>query len=89
MGLMTGLLTLPLAPVRGVVWVAEQIAEEADQALDEESRIRRELGTLELEFELGNLTEEQLEQREDELLDQLQALHVARAEEEGMTDGDL
>ena len=26
MGLITGLLTLPLAPVRGVVWVAEQLA---------------------------------------------------------------
>ena len=82
MGLITGLLTLPLAPVRGVVWVAEQIAEEADQALDDESRIRRELGRLELEHELGNLSDAELEQREDELLNELQALHAARTEQE-------
>jgi hypothetical protein len=73
-GLITGLLTLPLAPVRGVVWVAEQIAEEANLELDDESRIRRELGRLELEHEAGELSDEELERREDELLEQLQAL---------------
>ena len=34
MGLFTGLLTLPLAPVRGVAWVAEVLAEEAAAGLD-------------------------------------------------------
>lgn len=29
MGLITGLLTLPLAPVRGVVWVAEKLSDAA------------------------------------------------------------
>ncbi|TML00893.1 MAG: gas vesicle protein, partial [Actinobacteria bacterium] len=28
MGLLTGLLTLPLAPVRGTMWVAERLLEE-------------------------------------------------------------
>ena len=81
MGLIMGLLTLPLAPVRGVAWVGEQIAEEADRQLDGESRIRRELGRLELEHELGHLGEEEFEQREDELLEELQQLHEARLEE--------
>ena len=31
MGLITGLLTLPLAPVRGTIWVAEQLAAEAER----------------------------------------------------------
>jgi hypothetical protein len=30
MGFFTGLLTLPLAPVRGVVWVADQLMEVAE-----------------------------------------------------------
>ena len=34
MGLISGLLMLPLAPVRGVAWIGEQIAEEADRQLD-------------------------------------------------------
>ena len=72
MGLISGLLTLPLAPVRGVVWVGEQIAEEADRHLDSGARIRRELAALELELERGNLSQEEFEQREDELIERLQ-----------------
>jgi Gas vesicle protein G len=83
MGLITGLLTLPLAPVRGVMWVSEQVAEEAARELDGEARIRRELGRLELDNELGRLSNEEFERREDELLEQLQALHAQLTEEGG------
>jgi hypothetical protein len=80
-GLITGLLTLPLAPVRGVVWIGEQIAEEADRELDQESRIRRELGRLTFEHELGNLGADEFERREDALLEELELLHAQRREE--------
>src|SRR5205085_6726563 len=43
MGLFTGLLMLPLAPVRGTVWIAEQIREEAERQLDPNERLRLEL----------------------------------------------
>ena len=69
MGLITGLLTLPLAPVRGVAWIGEQIAEEANRELDPESRVRRELGRLEMEHDLGQLTDEEFERREEEIVD--------------------
>jgi hypothetical protein len=82
MGLISGLLTLPLAPVRGVAWIGEQIAEEADRQLDRESQIKAELSRLAIEFELGNLTEEEFEGREDALLEELQALHTQRPEGE-------
>jgi hypothetical protein len=72
MGLITGLITLPLAPVRGVAWIGEQIAEEADRQLDPEARIRRELSRLQVEHELGDLSDEEFERREDELLEQLE-----------------
>ena len=71
MGLFTGLLTLPLAPVRGVTWVAEQMAEEAERQLYDEDRIRGELLQLELEAEDGLISEEERARREDELLDRL------------------
>jgi hypothetical protein len=76
MGLITGLLTLPLAPVRGVGWIGEQVAEQAAQELDVEARIRRELGRLEMEHELGNLTTEDFEEQEDALLEELLQLHA-------------
>jgi hypothetical protein len=71
MGLLTGLLTLPLAPLRGTVWIAEQLAEQAARELDDEKVIRRRLAEAELSYELGHITIEELEQIEDELLDRL------------------
>ena len=80
MGLITGLLTLPLAPVRGVVWVGEQIALEADRELDDEARLRRELGRLELEREDEIIGEEEFEAREDALLAELALARQRRSE---------
>jgi hypothetical protein len=71
MGLVTGLLLLPLAPVRGTMWVAEQIAEEAARQMDEGRTIRRQLADVELRYERGELTVEELEEIEDELLERL------------------
>ena len=81
MGLITGLVTLPLAPVRGVAWIAEQVAEEAAHELDEEERLRRELGRLGLEHDFGDLSDEEFEQREDELLERLAVVRRERTEE--------
>ena len=39
MGLISGLLTLPLAPVRGTVWIAERILEQAEAEPDDEGAI--------------------------------------------------
>ena len=47
MGLITGLLTLPLAPVRGTVWLAERIQEQAENELYDEDTIREQLMQLE------------------------------------------
>ena len=71
MGLFTGLLLLPLAPVRGTVWIAEKLAEEAARQMDEGRAIRRQLGEAELRYERGELTVEELEEIEDELLERL------------------
>ena len=71
MGLFTGLLLLPLAPLRGTVWIAEQIAEEAARQMDEGRTIRRQLAEVELRYERGELTVEELEEIEDELLERL------------------
>jgi len=71
MGLFTGLLMLPLAPVRGVAWVAEQVADEAERQLYDEDRIRSQLLQLELEAEDGLIGDEERASREDELLQRL------------------
>jgi hypothetical protein len=69
MGLFTGLLTLPLAPVRGVVWIAEQVVQEIDRELFDESNIRREMLQLELDFEDGTIDEEERQASEEALVE--------------------
>jgi hypothetical protein len=84
MGLITGLLTLPLAPVRGVAWVGEQVALEAERELNDETRVRRELAQLEMELELGRIDEQEFEELEDRLLERLtRARGMASEETEG------
>jgi hypothetical protein len=84
MGLISGLLTLPLAPVRGVAWVSEQVALEAERELNDETRVRRELAQLEMELELGRIDEPQFEELEDQLLERLaRAREIRQAQTEG------
>ena len=78
MGLFTGLLTLPLAPVRGVVWVTEQVAEEVDRQLYDETNIRREMLELELAFDDGEIDEQERAAEEEALLERL-AISQARS----------
>jgi hypothetical protein len=72
MGLFTGILLLPLAPVRGTIWVAEKLADEAARELDEEVVVRRLLAEAEADLERGELTMDEFEQVEDELLERLE-----------------
>jgi gas vesicle protein GvpG len=72
MGLITGLLTLPLAPIRGTVWVAEQLAAEAERQMREAQSPRRRLIEAERRLELGLLTVDEYEVIEEEALDALE-----------------
>ena len=76
MGLLSGLLLLPLAPVRGTIWIAEQIAEQAALELDDEAAIRRSLAEAERQLVLGAISQEEFEVWEDALLDRLDALRT-------------
>ena len=72
MGLLTGLLTLPLAPVRGTVWIAEQLAAEAERELREARSPRRRLVEAERQLDLGLLTLDEYEAIEEEALDTIE-----------------
>jgi Gas vesicle protein G len=81
MGLITGLLTLPLAPIRGTVWLAERIQEQAEEELYDESAIR--VGLLELEEarQVGTLDEQELAAAEDALIERLMQIRGLAGEE--------
>jgi hypothetical protein len=69
MGILTGLLTLPLAPVRGVGWVAELLAQEAERELAAINSPQRALAELEAARAAGDLSEEEFTEREAELIE--------------------
>ena len=71
MGLLTGLLTLPLAPVRGTIWIAEQLLEEAERQFNDPVAIEQRLDEAEAALERGELTQEEFDELEEELLARL------------------
>lgn len=71
MGLITGILGLPLAPLRGTVAVAEQIRRQAEEEFYDPARIRRELEEVDRMRAEGELTDDEATTIEDELVDRL------------------
>jgi hypothetical protein len=88
-GLFTALLALPLAPVRGVVRVADQMMEEDERELYDVDRFRAVLMHLEFVAEEGALSEAELGAREDALLERLAISQLRRAGSPGWPVTDL
>ncbi|HZG05339.1 MAG TPA: gas vesicle protein GvpG [Streptomyces sp.] len=72
MGLVTGILLLPLAPVRGVVWLADRVADAAERELHDPAALRVRLAALYEALEAGEISTEEFEREEDRLLDLLE-----------------
>jgi Gas vesicle protein G len=77
-GLFTGLITLPLAPVRATAWIAEQVHEQAERELYSEERIRDLLTEVDEAREAGQIDPAEAARIEDELL-----VHLMTARELG------
>lgn len=71
MGLLTGLLTLPIAPMRGVKWVAEQVHQQAEDEYYDPAELRRRIEDVEQMRAGGVLSEDEAEAIEDELVRRL------------------
>jgi hypothetical protein len=81
MGLFKELALLPLAPVRGTLWVTEQIVQEAEAQLYDEDRIKRELIQLEFEEQAGRITKKEREEIERDLFERLAIARQRAAEQ--------
>ncbi|MEU1007628.1 gas vesicle protein GvpG [Streptomyces sp. NPDC088810] len=72
MGLIGEVLMLPFAPVRGSAWAIRHVLREAERIYYDPATVRAELARLEEQLEAGEITAEEFDQREDELLDRLE-----------------
>ncbi|MEV6401931.1 MULTISPECIES: gas vesicle protein GvpG [Streptomyces] len=84
MGLISEVLLLPFAPVRGTSWVIQQVVREAERIYYDPATVRAELSRLEEQLGAGEITEEEFDRMEDELLDRLD---IAMRRNAGTDDG--
>jgi hypothetical protein len=71
MGLITGLLKLPLAPVTGTVWIAEQIQTAAEAEYYDEGAIQARLREIDAARAAGTIDDAEADAAEDALLERL------------------
>jgi hypothetical protein len=84
MGLITGLLTLPLAPVRGTMLIADLLQRQAESELHDESAIWAGLAELDAAREQGLYGDAEIEEAQDILLEELIAIRgLAGQEDDG------
>ncbi|MET8536976.1 gas vesicle protein GvpG [Streptomyces sp. NPDC056653] len=78
MGLITQIVTFPLAPVHGTVWVVDQLVLAAEREYYDPAPVRDELAQLEKDLLEGRVSEDTFDRREDELLDRLEQIMAER-----------
>jgi hypothetical protein len=71
MGLITGLFTWPVAPVRGVAWIADQVLDEAERQWADPAAVERALADVDARRQSGELSDEEAAELEEELVDRL------------------
>ncbi|MBF6471281.1 MULTISPECIES: gas vesicle protein GvpG [Nocardia] len=71
MGLLSTILTLPVAPVRGVIWLGELIQDQVEQQLHDPATMRRELEEIDAAAAAGRLSEEERKQAQQAVLDRM------------------
>ena len=71
MGVLKEILLLPAAPVRGTVWVAERVLEEAEHQYYNPAVIRQELERVDALRDAGEIDDDEAEEWEDQLLERL------------------
>ncbi|WP_052667825.1 gas vesicle protein GvpG [Nitriliruptor alkaliphilus] len=86
MGLIRGLLTLPITgPARAGWWVLEQVIGAAEAELYDEGQIQAQMRTLAAEFDAGRITEEEHAAAEAVLIERLVEARARRDRAEEMT----
>jgi hypothetical protein len=75
MGVVKGLLLLPLAPVTGLRWVTQVLAEEAERELAARESPERALAELDAKRANGEISDEDADALEAQLIEQMLSRH--------------
>lgn len=67
-----------LAPLKGIMWLGKKIDDVIEKEASDEGRVKQKLMELQLKFELDEITEEEYNKKEKEILEQLEAIRKAK-----------
>ena len=67
-----------LAPLKGVIAIGKKLNEVVEKETSDEGRIKEEMMKLQLQFEMDEISEEEYDRREDELLEMLERIREAK-----------
>lgn len=68
MGLFSAIFGLPLAPVRGVVWIADVVRRQVEEETTSPAAMRRDLEAIEEDRRSGRISDDEAARAEDEIL---------------------
>ncbi len=69
-----------LAPLNGIIWLGKKINEVAEKEFFDEGLIKEKLMQLQLRFEIDEISEENYNRQEKELLERMEAIRKAKEE---------
>ena len=79
MGLLTKLLFFPVTgPVAGIRWSLGKVQQVVEEELTDDTPVKQELMELQMQLELGDITDEQYVEREAELMTRLREVRAWR-----------
>ena len=67
-----------LAPLNGIIWLGKKINEVAEKEFSDEGLIKEKLMQLQLRFEIDEISEEEYNRQEKELLERLEVIRKAK-----------
>ncbi|WP_406415999.1 gas vesicle protein GvpG [Streptomyces sp. NBC_01614] len=87
MGLVTGILTLPFAPVRGVGWVLDKVVRTAEDEYYDPTPVQEALVNLERALDEGQIDDEEFARQEEALLHRMEEIRAYHLRQGGQSPG--
>lgn len=79
MGLLTNILLFPISgPVAGIKWSLNKVMQVAEEEITDDSGIKQELMELQMQLELGDITDDEYVEREAVLMQRLREVREWR-----------
>ena len=71
-----------MLPIKGVHFIASKLSKMAEEEITDKSKVHEELLDLQMRFEMGEISEEEYNKKEEKILEKLEAIRKYEEEKE-------